>query len=207
MDSSFTSKQINILKAAEDLISKKGFEATSVREIAKNAGVNVAMISYYFGSKNNMMIALYRYRVEKTKEVFSLFNQTIAKANPVTQISEMVSFIVKHILKFSYFHGLATQELHFNSNTAVFLKDFYDICIQRLKEAIERGIVIGEFKKVAKPEEMLASLIGTIVFTIRNQFFYQDYLPKGSAYLPALEKKLDHYLKCMLFSLLGYDYK
>ncbi|WKS95581.1 TetR/AcrR family transcriptional regulator [Riemerella columbina] len=207
MESSFTEKQINILNAAEALIAEKGFDATSVREIAKNAKVNVAMISYYFGSKEKMMVALYRYRVEKTREIFSLFTQTIAKSAPPVQISEMITFIVRHILKFSYFHGFVTQEMQFNSNLAVFLKDFYDLCIHRLKEAIEQGVITGDFKKMAKPEEMLASLIGTIVFTIRNQFFYENYLPKGKAYLPALEKKLDHYLKCMLFSLLGYEYE
>lgn len=31
--------------------SKKGFEGTSVRDISAKANINVAMISYYFGSK------------------------------------------------------------------------------------------------------------------------------------------------------------
>ncbi len=72
MNQNFTQKQINILNAAEELIAKKGFDGVSVREIAKKAGVNVAMISYYFGSKEKMMVSLYQYRVEKTREMFSL---------------------------------------------------------------------------------------------------------------------------------------
>lgn len=41
-------KQLHILNAAEDLFANKGFEGTSVRDIAQKAEVNVAMISYYF---------------------------------------------------------------------------------------------------------------------------------------------------------------
>ncbi|MBT0551345.1 TetR/AcrR family transcriptional regulator [Riemerella anatipestifer] len=205
MNQNFTQKQINILNAAEELIAKKGFDGVSVREIAKKAGVNIAMISYYFGSKEKMMVSLYQYRVEKTREMFSLFTQTIAKASPEVQISEMVSFIVKQMLKFNYFHGFATQEIGFNSNLAVFLQDFYELCTHRLEEAIQKGIAIGVFKKIAKSEEILASLIGTVLFAIRNQFFYKSYLPKGEAYLPALEKKMEHHLKTMIYAILGYE--
>ena len=43
-----------IFLAAEKLFAEKGFAATSTRDIAKNAGVNVSMISYYFGSKEKL---------------------------------------------------------------------------------------------------------------------------------------------------------
>ena len=43
-----------ILKTATKLFAQKGFGGTSVREIAKNAGVNVAMISYYWGGKKEL---------------------------------------------------------------------------------------------------------------------------------------------------------
>ncbi len=49
------SKEENILFAAEKLFAEKGFEGTSTREIAKAANVNISMISYYFGSKENFM--------------------------------------------------------------------------------------------------------------------------------------------------------
>ena len=51
MQKPFNAKQIHILNVAEELIAQNGFENTSVREISKNANINVAMISYYFGSK------------------------------------------------------------------------------------------------------------------------------------------------------------
>jgi AcrR family transcriptional regulator len=46
-----------ILEAAIGLFARKGFSATGVREIARSAQVNVAMISYYFGSKRGILEA------------------------------------------------------------------------------------------------------------------------------------------------------
>ena len=46
-----------ILEAAIGLFARKGFSATGVREIAREAKVNIAMISYYFGSKRGVLEA------------------------------------------------------------------------------------------------------------------------------------------------------
>ncbi len=46
-----------ILAAATVLFARKGFSATGVREIAQQAKVNIAMISYYFGSKRGVLEA------------------------------------------------------------------------------------------------------------------------------------------------------
>ena len=46
-------KQLHILLVAEELFALHGFDGTSVRDIAEKAGVNLAMISYYFQSKEN----------------------------------------------------------------------------------------------------------------------------------------------------------
>ena len=40
-----------ILHAAENLFAEQGYKATTTREIAKQAGVNIATIHYYWGSK------------------------------------------------------------------------------------------------------------------------------------------------------------
>lgn len=49
------SKQ-KILDAAESLFAENGFEATSVRFITAVAGVNLASVNYYFGSKDNLIV-------------------------------------------------------------------------------------------------------------------------------------------------------
>ena len=44
-----------ILLTAEKLFAKKGFECVSVRELANECGVNVSLISYHFGGKQQLL--------------------------------------------------------------------------------------------------------------------------------------------------------
>ena len=57
-------KREHILIEAEKLFGERGFDGTSVRDIAQSAGVNLAMISYYFGSKEKLLEALVVFRAE-----------------------------------------------------------------------------------------------------------------------------------------------
>jgi len=43
-----------ILQASLELFAQYGYDGTSVRKLADRAGVNVAAISYHFGSKHNL---------------------------------------------------------------------------------------------------------------------------------------------------------
>ena len=56
MKPSLSTKQTQLLDTAETLFSQKGFDGTSVRDIAEAAGINTAMISYYFGSKEALLL-------------------------------------------------------------------------------------------------------------------------------------------------------
>ncbi len=49
-----------ILNSAIKLFSEKGFDATSVDEVAKDAGVNKAMIYYYFSNKEGLLNSIVR---------------------------------------------------------------------------------------------------------------------------------------------------
>lgn len=47
-----------ILIAAKHLFARQGFGSTGVRQIAEQAGVNPAMINYYFGTKQGLLDAV-----------------------------------------------------------------------------------------------------------------------------------------------------
>ena len=206
MKKKFKEKQIQILDVAEELIAKKGFEGTSVRDISAKANINVAMISYYFGSKEKMMVNLYQYRVQKTRETFAEFTQTIKDGKPEMQLKEIINFIVKQLLTYNYFHGFVTQELRHDDRVKNTLLEFYQTFVKVLDDVIQKGIVTGVFKRAAKSEDIVSMLLGTVVFTIRNKNFYEIYL-KGNEedFLLNSEKKLKNHLNLSVFALLGYQ--
>lgn len=49
-----------ILDAAEELFAANGFTAVSIRDIAQAAGANPGSISYHFGSKDGLLLEIYR---------------------------------------------------------------------------------------------------------------------------------------------------
>lgn len=72
MEKDENSKQ-KILNSATKLFANKGFDAVSVREICKDAGVNLCMISYYFGGKKELYNAIIDDLVEKQTQYANTF--------------------------------------------------------------------------------------------------------------------------------------
>lgn len=206
MRKKFTEKQIHILDIAEELIAKKGYEGTSVRDICSKANINVAMISYYFGSKEKMMSYLYQYRVLKTRENFSEFADTIKDGKPEMQMKEMIKFIVTQLFKYNYFHGFVTQELRHTDNLKDELLDFYQLFVKKIDEVIKKGVASGVFTFTPKPEDILTTIIGSTLFVIRNRNFYELYVPhkNDETYAKEAEKKIRMNLLLSVFAILGY---
>ena len=206
MKKKFTEKQIHILDVAEKLIAKKGFEGTSVRDISANAKINVAMISYYFGSKEKMMSYLYRYRVQKTRESFAEFAEVIKDGKPEMQMKELIKFVIRQLFKFSYFHGFVTQELRHTQHLKDDLLEFYTTFTAKIDEVIKKGVASGVFHNAPKPEDILTLIVGSSLFVIRNKNFYEIYVSgKEENYLQEAEKKILANLLVTVFSVLGYN--
>ena len=206
MKKKFSEKQIHILDVAEKLIAKKGFEGTSIRDISTEAKINVAMISYYFGSKEKMMSYLYRYRVQKTRESFAEFAEVIKDGKPEMQMKELVKFVVNQLFKFNYFHGFVTQELRHTEHLKDDLLEFYTTFTSKLDDVIKKGVASGVFNHAPKPEDILTLILGSSLFVIRNKNFYELYVTgKEENYLQDAEQKVLANLLVTVFSVLGYN--
>ena len=55
-----------ILRIALDLFNERGYEGTSMREVAERLGVTTAALYYHFPSKDHMLISLVRPILERT---------------------------------------------------------------------------------------------------------------------------------------------
>jgi AcrR family transcriptional regulator len=109
----FNDKQQHILLVAEKFFAEKGFDGTSVRDIAKEAGVNIAMISYYFGSKEKMLESLILSRMAGLKiELENLLNEVFEPLEKIEKLIEIYTARIcknKEIYKIMYFE-LSSQQ-------------------------------------------------------------------------------------------------
>src|SRR5690349_12415188 len=104
-----TDKREHILIVAEELIGTNGFDGTSVRDIAHKAGVNLAMISYYFGSKEKLLEALIEFRAGYAHGILEELNKD-ASLNPWDKIDRLVDFYVDRVLGNLRFHNIMYRE-------------------------------------------------------------------------------------------------
>ena len=70
-----------LMDAAEVLFAERGFQATSVRAITQEAGVNLAALNYHFGSKAGLITEVFKRRIEPiNRERLQLLHQFQSEA-------------------------------------------------------------------------------------------------------------------------------
>jgi AcrR family transcriptional regulator len=179
-----------ILSTAMKLFGQKGFEGTSVREIASGADVNPAMISYYFGSKEKLFEKLVEHKASFLKGVFA----ELVNNRSISQIEKLFIIIDSYIdrmFQSPQFHHLLHRELSLerrpqmkNAISEILLRNFVSI-----RKIIQDGIESGEFKAI-DPELTIASILGTINHLLSSEIMCRKILQKGKDFNPYQSKKL-----------------
>ena len=82
-----------ILNVAEGLFAEKGFESVSVREIIKEAEVNISAVNYHFGSKDDLIFEVVKRRIDvvndrRLKDLEKLKAEYLANPVPLRKILE-----------------------------------------------------------------------------------------------------------------------
>lgn len=88
----------NILLAAERLFASKGFHGVSIRDIADEAGVPLALVGYYFGPKAELYQQIYRERSGYIQARLSALAKAQEEAAPGQLLDEIVKAFVLPVL-------------------------------------------------------------------------------------------------------------
>jgi AcrR family transcriptional regulator len=93
--------RIRILDAAERVFADTGFAAASLRRIIAAAGVNLAAVHYYFGSKEGLITAVFDRRIGPLNaERLALLDQLEAEGHPQgIKIEDLVEVLVGPALR------------------------------------------------------------------------------------------------------------
>lgn len=66
-----TDKKKKLLKSAEYLFANKGFDRTTVADIAKESGINEASIYFYFSNKKNILFSIYGTYLQQARKTLN----------------------------------------------------------------------------------------------------------------------------------------
>ena len=169
-------KRSHLIQTAERLFSVKGFEGTSVRDIAEEAGVNIAMISYYFRSKEGLMEALFEKRTEDIKmRVESLLKDD--SLSPIEKVDMLIEEHVERVMRDKPFQKIMICEQVINKNPVI-INLIREIKVRSTKvigELIKDGQKKGAFKKKVDIVLLLSTMFGTIIHLMIADTFYRNY--------------------------------
>lgn len=200
-------KQLQILRAAEELFAGKGFEGASVRDIAQKADVNVAMISYYFGSKEKLLESLILQRTEQTSMVLAGLSHD-KKMDSWEKMDRIVEYYVDRMLDNRAMHTILSRQMSMEQEKGV--TEMLIRVKKRNSAMISEIIQEGQRKKVFRSVNIgltIGTFMGTISQISMSKPFYCSLMkldPEDEAtYYKKIKPKLKIHLKELLRSHLS----
>ncbi|MEL1241544.1 TetR/AcrR family transcriptional regulator [Flavobacterium flavipallidum] len=207
MKTDFNEKQIQILLIAEELFAENGFEKTSIRTIAKAAEINIAMVSYYFGSKEKLLEALIVYRTSELK--VQIENLSVEDLDPIEKIDKLIDLYVNRIrcnrgiyriLHFEF----SSEELE---DKLKVLNEVKDRNLKSLEVIIKEGQQKGFFRKDINIPLIPPTIMGTFFHFTTNKAYFKKLLDLDSdeAFENYIQTTFKTHIKQTIKALLIYE--
>lgn len=153
-----------ILDAAEEIFQEKGLHGARMQEIADKAGINKALLHYYFRSKQKLFEMVFKAAVKLMASKFrGILESDVPIFDKIRQFTdEYISFLSKH----TYLPAFVINELNSNPKLIqdTFLAELSD-SFEKLKSQVNELIEKGEIKPV-KIEHVLANMISMSLFPV-----------------------------------------
>ena len=82
-------RRVEMLRAAAELICERGFGDTRIADVAKRAGVSSALVIYYFGTRDRLLVDALRYSEESGYEAME------QKLGEISSLRDRLSLLIK----------------------------------------------------------------------------------------------------------------
>ncbi|RQU73194.1 TetR/AcrR family transcriptional regulator [Burkholderia cenocepacia] len=156
-----------ILRAARRTFAKRGYDATSVREVARELGIDAALIAHHFGAKETLWLAVVEQIVELAEPMFDALRALRTSPLPHRdRVRRALELCVDH--EFAepdigmFFSTAATEEgARLDRLQERIVRPYHDAMFPLIADAVEAGAI-----RPVDPNVlffMIASAIGTTV--------------------------------------------
>ena len=197
-----TDKRQKLLEVAEELFAKHGFEAVSVRKLAAEADVNLAMVNYYFESKDGLFKELIESKFPRSREAL----EALAKSDihPWEKLTRTIDMYVDKFFSGKTFHRMIMREMSLQQRPQLveLIKEY----MSRNQEIIRGFVLEGQqkgFFRYVDVELTVASLFGTVSAAVNQGMLTSCLLGEKDPEILYSDKYRDRYkqhLKSLLHS-------
>jgi len=152
-----------LLAAAKKVFTTKGMAGARMQDIADEAGINKAMLHYYFRDKDKLFEVIFLQEAEK---FFPKINTIFESDLPLFEkIEQFVNEYIDEMVEIPYLPWFILNEL--NRDADQFLSKIWDIKHRpnpaKLLQQIEKEVKKGTIKKV-NPMHLLMNLLSMTIF-------------------------------------------
>jgi len=188
-----------ILTAAEDEFADKGLAGARVDVIAEESGVNKQMIYYYYGSKEDLYLAVLERAYTAMRQSERELN--LADLNPIEAITKLVEF------KFDYYaKNPATIRLLVSENmqSARYLKQSSRLREMQISliDVLQSVLTAGEKNKMIRPGvdpvQLYMSIAALSYFYFSNSATLSTAFGRNLASPEELKKRCAHAVELVL---------
>jgi AcrR family transcriptional regulator len=162
MEKDKTDKKDHILDVAEKVFAELGYDGASTRLISGEANVNMAMLNYYFGSKEGVFLAIFERRISSFQSVLlSIGNDD--SINAWEKLDKYIESYVDRVVNNNCFHVMLNREISKSKKTDL-TDQITKILMKNVtvfQDIIDNGIKNGEFNKDVDPQLLVATIFGT----------------------------------------------
>ncbi|WP_144394684.1 TetR/AcrR family transcriptional regulator [Pleionea sediminis] len=155
-------QKLKLLQAARELLDDKTYKSITVRDIASQAGVNSAMVRYYFSNKEGLFVALFQ---QLSKNQFEKIKTLLELEDPLKQfIPMMIQMACQNRGLIRFVHDeVLTEE---SSLKKTFIEGLPRNIATFLPQLIQRDIQKGRFREDLNPKSAAFSLMSLIMLPI-----------------------------------------
>ena len=152
-----------ILDAAKTIFHKKGFEGARMQEIADEAGINKALLHYYFRTKENLFDAVFK---SALKEIFSKLFITMDANIPLEdKLTNLIKEYIGFLQKNSYIPGFIIAEINQNPQKIIEVFKSAPVSPFMLFERMRTSIRDEELEN-KDVRELLINILSLCIFPI-----------------------------------------
>jgi len=150
-----------ILEAAFSEFEEKGYYGARMQAIADKAGMNKALLHYYFKSKDALfeLVVAQALRLVIPK-VLGSFDE---KLNILEIIKRFIAVYIDMIIKYPHIPGFLIHEISYNPQRLLSFSNTENLNLDMVKQRLQKEIDEGNIIQIT-PEQLIVNIIGLCVF-------------------------------------------
>ena len=175
-----------IIQAAQRVFIRKGMDGARMQEIADEAGINKAMLHYYFQSKQHLFNEVF---YEILSQLIPGLIEIFKKGDPMAgKIEAVVAEYDTYISKNPFLPQFIIKEINRDPDQLSKFMSDQGVAFEKVEQMIENEVAIGNIRPITFPH-LFASMIGMVVMPYIGRPLFQRKLFKNDP------EKYDQFLK------------